>query len=82
MNKVNSERKLELMRLRPHIRYGDKLIIAELSGFHLKHVVGVLNGRIPGNKSIDLILRVTRMLVENRAELYERVEREVKGMEN
>jgi len=69
--------KMEIMRVSEQLRYGDQYMIAELTGYHRKHVINTLNCKVGLGPSAAVILRVAQILIENRSELRERVKREL-----
>jgi len=70
---MKTEHKIEMMEINKQLRQGDKRIIAELTGYHEKHVINTLNGKIRAGKSGVIILRVARMIVDNRNRLIDSI---------
>lgn len=64
---------ISVFELNQRLKTGDKRQIAELCNLSYTHVVNVLNGKRKGKESVDIIIKVAYMLLENRASLKKQI---------
>jgi len=70
------EQKIELNIINAQMRRGDKLLIAELCDYSYEYIVAIMNCKQEApDRLIDLIIRVSKMYLANRAKLHDNVKK-------